>query len=84
MRGVLPTFTETRLAHRLATEAAERAGLVTGRKLRYEAFDSSCGQIKGCVRALARAGSVTGSRNPLDRRPSAKSGQILHELAHSW
>lgn len=50
------TFTETRLAHRLATEAAERAGLVTGQKLRYEAFDSSCGQIEGCVRALAAAG----------------------------
>jgi hypothetical protein len=47
------TFTEPQLAHRIASEAAERAGLATGQKLRYEAFDSSCGQIEGAVRALA-------------------------------
>jgi hypothetical protein len=44
---------EPRLAHRIASEAAERAGAVTGQRLRYEAFDSSCGQIEGAVRALA-------------------------------
>ena len=47
------TFAEPRLAHRIASDAAERAGLVTGQKLRYEAFDGSCGQIEGAVRALA-------------------------------
>jgi ribosomal protein L37AE/L43A len=47
------TFAEPRLAHRIAAEAAERAAAVTGQKLRYEAFDGSCGQIEGAVRALA-------------------------------
>lgn len=47
------TFTEPQLAHRLAAEAAQRAGLATGQKLRYEAFDSSTGMIEGAVRALA-------------------------------
>ena len=47
------TFTEPRLAHRLAAEAAERAAEATGQRLRYEAFDSSSGQIEGAVRALA-------------------------------
>jgi hypothetical protein len=47
------TFREPLLAHRIASEAAQRAGLATGQKLRYEAFDSSCGQIEGAVRALA-------------------------------
>ena len=47
------TFTEPRLAHRLAAEAAERAAAVTGQRLRYEAFDGSTGRIEGAVRALA-------------------------------
>ena len=47
------TFTEPRLAHRIAAEAAERAAAVTGQRLRYEAFDSSSGRIEGAVRALA-------------------------------
>jgi hypothetical protein len=47
------TFAEPRLAHRIAAEAAERAGLATGQRLRYEAFDSSTGRIEGAVRALA-------------------------------
>jgi hypothetical protein len=47
------TFAEPQLAHRLAAEAAERAALVTGQRLRYEAFDGSTGQIEGAVRALA-------------------------------
>ena len=47
------TFREPQLAHRIASEAAQRAGEVTGQRLRYEAFDSSSGQIEGAVRALA-------------------------------
>ena len=47
------TFTEPQLAHRLAAQAAERAGLALGERLRYEAFDSSAGQVEGAVRALA-------------------------------
>jgi hypothetical protein len=47
------TFTEPELAHRLAAEAAERAGLATGQRLSYQAFDTSSGQIEGAVRALA-------------------------------
>ena len=47
------TFTEPRLAHRLAVEAAERAAAATGERLQYQAFDTSTGQIEGAVRALA-------------------------------
>ena len=47
------TFSEPQLAHRLASEAAQRAAVATGQKLRYEAFDGSSGQIEGAVRALA-------------------------------
>jgi hypothetical protein len=47
------TFAEPRLAHRIAAQAAERAALVLGERLRYEAFDSSTGRIEGAVRALA-------------------------------
>jgi hypothetical protein len=47
------TFTEPQLAHRVASEAAERAAAATGERLRYEAFDSSTGQIEGAVRAWA-------------------------------
>ena len=47
------TFSEPQLAHRLASEAAERAGLATGQRLQYQAFDTSTGRIEGAVRALA-------------------------------
>jgi hypothetical protein len=47
------TFSEPQLAHRIAAQAAERAALATGQTRRYQAFDSSTGQIKGAVRALA-------------------------------
>ena len=47
------TFAEPVLAHRIASEAAERAGLVTGQRLQYQAFDTSTGRIQGAVRALA-------------------------------
>ena len=47
------TFTEPQLAHRIAAQAAERAALATGQRLRYEAFDTSTGRIEGAVRALA-------------------------------
>ncbi len=43
------TFTEPVLAHRIASEAAERAGLASGQKLSYRAFDSSTGRIEGAV-----------------------------------
>jgi len=49
------TFAEPELAHRVAAQAAERAGLATGERLRYEAFDSSTGRIEGAVRAMAGA-----------------------------
>jgi hypothetical protein len=49
-----PTFTQPQLAHAVAARAAERAALVTGQKLRYEAFDSSTGRIEGAVRAGGR------------------------------
>jgi hypothetical protein len=45
------TFTEPRLAHRLAAEAAQRAAAATGLRLRYEAFDTSSGRVEGAVRA---------------------------------
>jgi hypothetical protein len=47
------TFSEPQLAHRLAAEAAERAGLTLGERLQYQAFDSSTGMIAGAVRAVA-------------------------------
>jgi hypothetical protein len=47
------TFAEPQLAHRLAAEAAARAGLATGERLQYQAFDTSTGRIEGAVRALA-------------------------------
>jgi len=50
------TFTEPVLAHRIASEAAERAGLAAGQKLSYRAFDNSAGRIEGAVIAVARAG----------------------------
>jgi len=49
------TFTEPQLAHRVAAQAAERAAAATGQRLRYEAFDGSCGRAEGAVRALAGA-----------------------------
>jgi len=47
------TFTDPKLAHRIAAEAAQRAATATGQTLRYEAFDSSTGAVEGAVRALA-------------------------------
>ena len=52
---VVRTFREPLLAHRVASEAAERAAAATGQRLRYEAFDSSSGRIEGAVRAGAGA-----------------------------
>jgi hypothetical protein len=48
------TFTEPRLAHRIAADAAERAGAVTGSPLSYRAFGEGTGLVEGAV--LARAG----------------------------
>ena len=42
-----------KLAHGLAAETAERAALVTGQRLSYQAFDTSTGAIEGAARALA-------------------------------
>ena len=47
------TFREPRLAHAVASAAAERAGVAIGQKLSYRAFDSSAGQVEGAVLALA-------------------------------
>lgn len=49
------TFTEPQLAHRIAAQAAERAGAALGAPLQYQAFDTSSGRIEGAVRALAGA-----------------------------
>jgi hypothetical protein len=49
------TFAEPQLAHRLAAEAAKRAGLAIGQPLSYRAFDSGAGQVEGAV--VSRAGS---------------------------
>lgn len=43
------TFTEPALAHRIASEAAERAGVASGQKLGYRAFDNCTGRIEGAV-----------------------------------
>lgn len=51
------TFAEPLLAHRIAAEAAERAGLAIGQKLSYRAFDSSSGRIEGAVVARGVTGS---------------------------
>ena len=51
------TFSEPVLAQRIASEAAERAGLATGQKLSYRAFDSNVGRIEGAVVARAGAGA---------------------------
>ena len=48
------THTEPQLAHRIAADAAERAGLATGQKLSYRAFGDGAGRVEGAV--LARAG----------------------------
>jgi hypothetical protein len=43
------TFTDPRLAHRIAAEAAERASAVTGIRLSYRAFNEGCGRVEGAV-----------------------------------
>jgi hypothetical protein len=47
------TFTEPLLAHRIASEAAERASAATGIRLSYRAFHEGAGRVEGAVRALA-------------------------------
>jgi hypothetical protein len=49
------THAEPRLAHRVAAEAAQRAGLATGQRLAYRAIDSG-GVVEGVVVAGALAG----------------------------
>jgi uncharacterized membrane protein len=48
------TFTEPQLAHRIAAQAAERAGAALGAPLQYRAFGEGTGRVEGAV--LARAG----------------------------
>jgi hypothetical protein len=48
------THAEPQLAHRIAADAAQRAGLATGQKLTYRAIDSA--GTKGAVVAGALAG----------------------------
>lgn len=43
------TFAEPQLAHRLASEAAERAGVAAGEALSYRALDTSSGEVGGVV-----------------------------------
>ncbi len=47
------TFAEPLLAHRIAAEAAERAGVALGAKLRYQAFGEGAGRVEGAVLAAA-------------------------------
>jgi hypothetical protein len=47
------TFAEPRLAHRIASEAAERVSAATGVRLSYRAFNEGIGRVEGAVRALA-------------------------------
>jgi hypothetical protein len=47
------TFAEPRLAHAIASAAAERAGLAIGSPLTYRAFGEGSGQVEGAVLALA-------------------------------
>jgi hypothetical protein len=47
------TFSEPRLAHAIASAAAERAGLATGNRLTYRAFGEGSGRVEGAVLALA-------------------------------
>ena len=49
------THAEPQLAHRVAAEAARRAGLATGQRLAYRAIDSG-GVVEGVVVAGALAG----------------------------
>lgn len=48
------THAEGQLAHRIAAEAAERAGVAAGERLTYRAFDSNTGRIEGAVVARAQ------------------------------
>jgi hypothetical protein len=47
------TFAEPLLAHRIASEAAERVSAATGVRLSYRAFNEGIGRVEGAVRALA-------------------------------
>ena len=47
------TFAEPRLAHAIASAAAERAGLAIGSPLTYRAFGEGSGQAEGAVLTLA-------------------------------
>ena len=49
------TFTDPRLAHRIAAEAAERASAATGTRLSYRALGEGCGQVEGAVVAQPSA-----------------------------
>jgi hypothetical protein len=48
------TFREPQLAHRVAAQAAERAGLDAGQRLVYQAIDTSSGEVSGVVRAAGK------------------------------
>jgi hypothetical protein len=48
------TFREPQLAHRVAAQAAERAGLDAGQRLVYQAVDTSSGEVAGVVRAAGK------------------------------
>lgn len=47
------TFTEPQLAHRIASEAAKRAGLATGLKLSYRAIDSGAQAVGAVLGSVA-------------------------------
>jgi hypothetical protein len=49
------TLAEPRLAHRIASEAAERASAATGTRLSFRAFEEGCGRVEGAVVASPAA-----------------------------
>ena len=52
------THAEPQLAHRVASDAAKRAGLATGQRLAYRAIDSG-----GIVEGVVVSGAVAGRRS---------------------
>ena len=50
-----PTHADQLLAHRIASQAAERAALATGQRLGYRAFGDGVGRVEGAV--VSRAGT---------------------------
>jgi hypothetical protein len=44
-----PSHADQALAHKIAAEAAQRAGVAAGERLSYRAIDTSSGEVAGVV-----------------------------------